>query len=354
MNRKAALTFALTGVAGVGLLAGCVTPQSEQNTAGASDELTACPVEVDDSITAEVNIAYQPIPNGDLVVKDLGWLETCMPNATINWGQYASGADVVQAFGSESADIGLVGSGPAVRLLSEPLNLDVKTTWIFDVIGAAESLITQEELASVDDLAGKKVAVPFGSTAHYSLIAALEEAGMTTADVDVINLAPDAMLAAWDRGEIDAAWVWNPTLAELEKSGHLLLTAADTAEAGRATYDLAGATTAFIEANPEFMDIWTGAQNAASQMIQDDPATASESIGVELGVSADEAAALLEGYAYPNAGEQLGDEYFGGGLGDTLLSTAEFLTQQGEVDGIGDEQRYADAPWSDAIENAAE
>ncbi|MGO1768335.1 MAG: taurine ABC transporter substrate-binding protein [Microbacterium sp.] len=353
MTRNKTLAATVTALAGIALLSGCVTPQSSGN-GGADAELTECPVDVDESIDTEVDIAYQPIPNGDLIVKDLGWLETCMPNATINWSQYSSGADVVQAFGANSADIGLVGSGPAVKLLAEPLALDVKTIWIFDVIGAAESLITQEELSSVEDLKGKTVAVPFGSTAHYSLTAALDEAGMTAKDIDLINLEPDAMLAAWERGEIDAAWVWNPTLAQLEKEGHLLLTAAETAEAGRATYDLAGGTTEFVEGNPEFMDVWTAAQNAASDMIQNDTDTAAESVAIELGVSVDEVKTQFEGYEYPTASEQLDDAYFGGGLGDTLLSTAEFLTDQGEVDGIGDEKRYAEAPWSDAIENAAQ
>lgn len=353
MNRKAAIALSITALAGTALLSSCVSPQSGGN-AGASEELTACPVEVDESITSEVSIAYQPIPNGDLIVKDLGWLETCMPNATIDWASYASGADAVQAFAAGSADIGLVGSGPAVKMLAEPLNIDAKVIYIFDVIGAAESLITQEEHESIGDLKGKTVAVPFGSTAHYSLTAALDEAGMTSADLDVINLAPDAMLAAWQRGEIDAAWVWNPTLAELEENGHLLLTAAETAEAGRATYDLAAGTSEFVDANPDFMEQWTAVQNAASEMIQDDPSLAAESIALELGIDVDDAEAQLDGYAYPTASEQLGADYFSGGLGDTLLSTGEFLTEQGEVDGIGDEQRYADAPWVDALENAAQ
>lgn len=352
MIRKAAITLGVTAAAGTLLLSGCVTPQSEND--GVSDDLAACPVDVDESVDAEVDIAYQPIPNGDLVVKDLGWLETCMPNATINWGKYSSGADAVQAFAAGSADIGLVGSGPAVKLIAEPLNTGARVVYIFDVIGAAESLVTKEELSSVDDLEGKTVAVPFGSTAHYSLTAALDEAGLSTKDVKVINLEPEAMLAAWDRGEIDAAWVWNPTLAQLEDDGHLLLTAAETAEAGRATYDLAAGTSDFVDANPEFMKVWTGVQDAASRMIQDDVGTAAESIAVELGVSVDEAKTQVEGYAYPTASEQLGDDYFGGGLGETLLSTANFLVDQGEVDGIGDEQRYKDAPYTDALESVGE
>src|SRR5690606_32886509 len=110
-------------------------------------------------VTTSARIAFQHIPNGDLIVKDRGWLEACMPNATINWVKYNSGGDVIQAFGSNSADIGLAGSVPSVRMFSAPLNLDMKVVWIFDVIGDAESLITQDTLSSVAELEGMNCVV---------------------------------------------------------------------------------------------------------------------------------------------------------------------------------------------------
>jgi taurine transport system substrate-binding protein len=37
------------------------------------------------------------------------------------------------------------------------------------VIGAAEALIVKKDIKLIADLKGKKVATPFGSTAHFSL-----------------------------------------------------------------------------------------------------------------------------------------------------------------------------------------
>ena len=62
-------------------------------------------------------------------------LENCLPEATIEWNNFASGGDVVQAFGAGSIDIGLAGSSPSTKALSAPLDLDVKVIWIHDVIG---------------------------------------------------------------------------------------------------------------------------------------------------------------------------------------------------------------------------
>src|SRR5690625_3740737 len=140
MNRSTLYrTLIGPGVLGIMLIGGCATAQeSAQETEQGRPE---CPLEVDESISAEVNIAYQPIPNGDLIVRDEEWLETCMPNATIEWNQFASGAEVVQAFGSGTIDLGLVGSSPVATLISPPLNIDAQVTWIHDLIGEAESLV---------------------------------------------------------------------------------------------------------------------------------------------------------------------------------------------------------------------
>ena len=56
-----------------------------------------------------------------------------LPDATIEWSNFASGGDVVQAFGAGSLDIGLAGSSPATKALSAPLDLPVKVIWIHDV-----------------------------------------------------------------------------------------------------------------------------------------------------------------------------------------------------------------------------
>jgi taurine transport system substrate-binding protein len=359
MTRSTRMTLA-GGAAALALaLAGCGAGQAEAPEPAGGDSGNAsgdaggaeCPVEVDEEIDTSVRIAFQPIPNGDLVVKDLGWLEACMPNASIEWIQFASGGEVIQAFGSNSVDLGLVGSSPATKAASPPVSVDMQVIWIHDVIGEAESLVVQEGAGeTLADLAGKRVAVPFASTAHYSLLAALEREGMTAQDIELINMAPDAMLAAWGRGEIDAAWVWAPTLPRLQETGTIILSAAETAEAGAPTFDLAAATTEFIEANPEFMQTWTAVQDAAVQLVQDDPEAAAESIAVELGITPDEVLPQLEGYVYLTAAEQA-EQYFDGQMAQALADTADFLVTQNEIDEVA--ESYEGAVFSDAIRQVA-
>jgi taurine transport system substrate-binding protein len=157
-----------------------------------------------------------------------------------------------------------------------------------------------------------------------------------TKDVKVINLQPEAMPAAWQGDQLDAAWVWNPTLASLQKDGgHVVLTSADTAKAGKPTFDLGLASNAFLKANPDFMTQWAKAEDYAVSLLNDDPDKAAESIAVVMSLqSVDAAKALLDGLTYLPASEQASPDWLGGQLGKDLFSTAQFLLQQGGIDAV--------------------
>lgn len=310
-------------------LAGCV----ESGRSATTSLDTACPWQPDKSISTTARIAYQSIPNADLVVKDRGILEACMPNAKIVWSNFAEGADVVQAYGANSVDIGLMGSAPTAIALSEPLDLPVSVVWIHDVIGSAEALVARDPAVSdVADLRGRTVAVPFSSTSHYSLLQALRTAGLDPErDVKLINLEPEKMPAAWQAGQIDAAWVWDPALSELTRTGHIVTSSAATAAAGEATYDLGTAADQFIRRNPEFMRQWVKAQDHAVDLIEHQPRRAAESVAVELGISPAQAIDLFKGLEYLRADQQVSAKYLGGTLAKDLLGTSRFLATQGDI-----------------------
>lgn len=344
---------AVSGVAVMALLlSACGGSSTDTDSSGTESETTTTTVteEVvdeassdcvlgtpDESITTTARIAYQKIPNGDLIVKDMGILEACMPNATVTWNVFSSGGDVIQAYGAGSVDLGLTGSNPAVRALSAPLNTTlplIQNVWIHDVIGAGESLVVKPEIKSPADLKGTQIATPFGSTAHYSLQNWLTENGLSSTDVKLINLEPEAMLAAWP--EIAGAWVWDPSLTKLiEAGGVLFATAEETADAGFPTYDLANVVADFATANTPFMDMWARAQNYAVGMILNNPAEAAQSVAAELGISPTEVEKMFGGYVYLPAAEQESAQWLGGELAKNFANTAQFLLEQGGIDSVG-------------------
>lgn len=329
----------------VGVLAGCGVESGRSNSSPDGKKVS-CPWKADSSVTGKIRLGWQASPTPDLVVKDRGWLEACMPKASIEWSKFASGADVVQAFGAKSIDLALIGSSPATIALSKPLQLPVKVVWVQEVIGTAESLISRDpSVAKLQDLKGKTVAVPFGSTAHFSLLQALDGAGLTPSkDVKLVNLAPDAILAAWQGKQIDAAWIWNPVQAQLvEKGGKLIYSSEDTAKAGKPTFDLSAATSDLVSGNQAFMKQWATAEDAAVKMIKDKPTDAADSMSIQMGSSAKDVASQFDGYTYLTAAEQAQPNYLGGKLSEDLIATAEFLLSQGSIDAVSQKTVYQSA-----------
>ncbi|WP_329087019.1 ABC transporter substrate-binding protein [Actinomadura citrea] len=291
-----------------------------------------------DGTPKTLRIGYQLIPNGDLVVKDRKWLEQALPHTKITWSRFDSGGDVNTAMIAGSLDIGLAGSSPVTKGLSAPLNIPYKVPWIFDVIGENEALVAREA-TSVTALRGKKIATPFSSTSHYSLLAALRDAGLAESDVKIIDLEPQDVQAAWQRGDIDAAYVWTPVLGTLEKTGKVLITSKDLAAKGKVTADLAVVRTEFADRYPKALTAWLQQQDRAVELIRGDRDGAAAAVGRQLNLPPAEAARQIDQLILLDGEQQAGPEYLGtaakpGAFAQTLHSTAQFLKAQNQLPSV--------------------
>jgi taurine transport system substrate-binding protein len=289
-----------------------------------------------------ITIGYQRIPNGDLVVKHDRLLEKAFgPKVRIEWKLFDSGGAVNDAIVAGSIDIGQAGSNPVARGLSTKIGYQVP--WIFDVIGKAEALVVKDNTGvnSIKDLKGRKVATPFASTAHYSLLAALRDVGLSETDVTLIDARQDAIAALWAAGGIDAAYVWNPTLAGLVSSGgKILITSEDMSKKGTTTYDLAVVTDAFAAAYPDAVKTWAFQQAKALTLIKEKPDQAARSIAAELGIGVDEAKRELAGLIFVTANDQTSAPYLGGGLAENLIVAARFNKALGLIGTVESEDAY--------------
>ncbi|MFA5070632.1 MAG: phosphate ABC transporter substrate-binding/OmpA family protein [Patescibacteria group bacterium] len=74
-----------------------------------------------------------------------------------------------------------------------------------------DAIVVVRGINSVNDLRGRKIAVAFKTPSHSFLLWALESAGMTPNDVQIVEVASaiDAA-AAFKAGQVDAAVVWAP------------------------------------------------------------------------------------------------------------------------------------------------
>ena len=254
----------------------------------------------------------------------------------IQWRNFDSGGDVMMAMASGDVQIGVAGSSPIAAAVSR--GVDAQLFWILDNIADAEALVVRNGsgIVAPQDLAGKTLAVPFVSTTHFHALFALEQFGLT-GKVKVINLQPSDIPAAWERGDIDAAFIWDPALGRLKQSGHVLLTSGQLTDWGKATFDGLVVDKQFAAANAPGMQAFTqvlqdstaGYVKAPKSWTADSPQVIN--VSKQTGAKPEEVPPVLALYQFPLASEQAGPTWLGGGAAKALAATAEFLKAQKKI-----------------------
>ncbi|MFC2662315.1 MAG: aliphatic sulfonate ABC transporter substrate-binding protein [Eubacterium sp.] len=297
-----------------------------------------------------VRIGTMDLVNGDLIAREEKYYEKEL-GVKVKITKFDSGKDVNTALSSGSIDISELGSAPTALGIANKVGYQV--FWVGDVIGSAESLVAAKGsgITSVKDLKGKKVAVPFASTSHYSLLNALKQAGLSESDVKLLDLQPDDIYAAWKRGDIDAAYVWYPVLAKLKKDGGTVITdSAKLAKTGVITADLNVVRTAYAKKHPEVVVNYVKAQIKANKVLNNDPSTAVKDISSILEISKADAKDQITQFSYLNSDQQL--DYLQNKIPQTLKKTGNFLKQQGSIQSVPSLKTYKAAVTTKYLKQA--
>lgn len=296
---------------------------------------------------ADVNIGYQLVygpwkANKDMLEKNgLG-------GKSIEFFQFTSGTEVINAMASGSIDISLNGSSPTAAGVSR--GVDMEVIYIYDNINNAEALVVNDSIAAPQDLKGKTIGVPFGSTTHFHMMFALEQLGISPKEVNVLDMSPPDMVAAWERGDIDGGFVWDPALGKMKEKGHVLLTSGELSNWGKATFDAMVARKAFTDENPEFTCQWVKMVSEADADYRANPkdygpgTEKAKAIADAVGGQEEQVAGVLALYGYPTLEEQVSATWLGGGVAKALMATSEFLKDQGKIDAVLDSYDNASDP----------
>lgn len=139
----------------------------------------------------------------------------------IVWSTFTSGPPQIEALNAGQIDFAVTGNTPPI------MGGDTSTAVIssYAAAGYGEALLVRDDsdINEVADLAGRKVAVARGSSAHGHLLLQLEKAGLGFSDLDVSYLQPADSKAAFENGQVDAWAVWDPYAALAEVDGARVL-----------------------------------------------------------------------------------------------------------------------------------
>ncbi len=108
--------------------------------------------------------------------------------------------------------------------LSEGLN--GKMVMVVDESFGADGIVAKENIKSISQFRGKRIAVQPGFVNHFFLLYLLDKIGMTQNEIIISPLEPDKAASALLNKEVDVAVTWEPHLSVIknEKGFRLILT----------------------------------------------------------------------------------------------------------------------------------
>lgn len=262
----------------------------------------------------------------------------------IKWRRFDSGAKVITAMASGSIDLASAGSSPIAAAVSR--GIEIELVWVLENIADAEALVVRNDsdITAPSDLKGKRIAVPFVSTTHFHALFALEQFGLSDKDVKLINMQPNTINAAWQRGDIDGAFIWDPVLGKIKKDGHVLITSKTLSSWGKPTFDGLVVDKKFGKENADFMakvlkiaaDL--DQQYRANKDTFDASNPIAKSIAKISGGDVNDVAGVLALYEFLDFKTQLSCSWLGcgaeGGAAKSLKSTSEFLQKEKKINDL--------------------
>jgi taurine transport system substrate-binding protein len=189
------------------------------------------------------------------------------------------------------------------------------------------------------------VATPFGSTSNFRLVGFLTVHKLL-GKVKMVYMSPTDLVAAWQRGEIDGAYVWPPAKTKLlQNGGEVYHTYESLDKAGYVIGDLIVVRNGFAEKYPETVTAFVKAYGEAVDLYSTDKKKAIALCAKGTGLSEADVEADMAEYEFVTLKQSLSQDWLGapgkpGRLPKLLHGTAKFLHSQKSIASVPDISVY--------------
>ncbi|WP_136443002.1 ABC transporter substrate-binding protein [Pacificoceanicola onchidii] len=273
----------------------------------------------------------------------------------INWVSFESGVKMSAAMASGDVQLSVSqGLPPFVVATSAGQDLQILDVAVSyadnDNCVVAEALEIDKD--SAGELAGKKVAVPLGTAAHYGFLKQMAHFGVDVSSMDVVDMDPPDGAAAISQGAVDMFCGWGGSLARAKEHGNVLLTGAEKTELGILVFDVTSGPAAWVAENSDMAAKFLKVTADANAMWADEANQAKmlPIIAKDAGMDEDAAASNLASFTFPGVDDQLSGKWLGGNAQTFMKGVADVFVEAGSIDGALDS--YADAVNTGPLEAA--
>ncbi len=240
----------------------------------------ACAAQADTSL----RIGYQKSSTLLVLLKEQGTLERDLAarGITVSWHEFSSGLPLLESLNVGNVDLS-ADVADTVPVFAQAAG--AKLTYFARETPSpqAQAIVVPQDspLETLADLKGKRIAVTKAAGSHYLLIAALQKAGLTFADIQPAYLTPADGRAALENGKVDAWVTWEPFVASAQRQQQVRILASGEGLASYQRYYLAASP--YAQAHPEVLALVFGQLQRTGQWVKQHPAEAARLLGPQWG-----------------------------------------------------------------------
>lgn len=146
-----------------------------------------------------------------MVARSKGWFEERFRKYGVQHVEYTAFQALPalnESLGTRRIDIAFEAEPPAI--IGKAGGADLRIVGISCSLNQDILIRSDSTISQISDLRGKKVTVPAGTSSHYNVLSILGAAGLSDADLELIDMSPPDARNAFETGQVDAWAIWPP------------------------------------------------------------------------------------------------------------------------------------------------
>ncbi|UWR23019.1 ABC transporter substrate-binding protein [Sulfitobacter sp. S190] len=254
----------------------------------------------------------------------------------VNWVSFETGTAMSAAMASGDVQISL-SQGVPPFVVAASGGQDIQVVDVAVSYSDNDNCVVHADLEvdkdSAGELAGKKVAVPLGTAAHYGFLRQMDHFGIPLDSLSIVDMPPPEGANALGQKAVDFACGYGGGLTSMKEYGNVLLTGSEKEDLGILVFDVTSAPADFIAENGDvvakFLKV-TADANAAWAADPSDEMMAT--IAEQAGMDVEAAKGAISTMKFPSIEEQLSDKWFGGAAAPFMKGVADVFVEAGSID----------------------
>lgn len=213
----------------------------------------------------------------------------------------STNAEVLRHFRNGLLDAAPITLDQTLGLVDE--GMDLRIVAVLDSSNGADVVMASPKFQAVQDLRGKRIAVEPSTVGKLVLLRMLESAGITPADVTVVQLEASHHLPALQAGRVESAVSYEPLATQMRLAG--FASVFDSASMDGEILDVLVVRADVLLRRPRDVEVLVRAWNAGLEAFSSDISGAARTLAPATGMSVEEYVQTHAGLAFLQPTESL-------------------------------------------------